>query len=520
MISAHTGTHIRDVERRFLEAAADPGMGAVLMQRAAYGLANAVVRELRGRGRRLYGGSVTVLAGKGNNGGDGLFAAALLARRGMRTTAVLTAGDAHPEGLAAFHAAGGRSIALPDSGVAPSDLARRAAGSDLVIDAILGTGARGGLQGPTARLLELLSGEFRDQRDRRLAPGTGALVVACDIPSGIDADTGEAHGTVLAADLTVTFGAPKAGLLADPGADHAGQIVTIPIGVEDGLGAPTLRRLQDPDLAALLPHPTRRAQKYSRGVLGVVAGSERYPGAAVLACRGALAAGVGMVRYVGPPAVADLVRQACPEVVCGQDTDVRVQAWLLGSGLDDGAREQLDRVRAAAAAGLPVVADAGALPVLPHELTGQTILTPHAGELATLLTRYGADGERTAVEAAPLASARHAVSLTGATVLLKGATTLVAATSGAVFSQAEATPWMATAGSGDVLGGILGALMAQLADDPDHFAAAGIAAADRWAALGAMAASLHGRAGTLASRGGPITATDIARTLPEVMAAL
>jgi len=520
MISAHTGTHIRDVERRFLEADADPGMGAVLMQRAAYGLANAVVRELRGRGRRLYGGSVTVLTGKGNNGGDGLFAAALLARRGMRTTAVLTAGDAHPEGLTAFHAAGGRSIALPNSGEAAAGLACRAAGSDIVIDAILGTGARGGLQGPTARFLELLAGDIRDQRDRRLAPGTGALVVACDIPSGIDADTGEAHGTVLASDLTVTFGAAKAGLLADPGADHSGRIVTVPIGVEHGLGAPTLRRLQDPDLAALLPHPRRRAQKYSRGVLGVVAGSERYPGAAVLACRGALAAGVGMVRYVGPPAVADLVRQACPEVVCGQDTDVRVQAWLLGSGLDDGAGEQLDRVRAAAVAGLPVVADAGALPVLPHELTGQTILTPHAGELATLLTRYGADGERTAVEASPLASARHAVTLTGATVLLKGATTLVAAPSGAVFSQAEATPWMATAGSGDVLGGILGALMAQLADDPDHFAAAGIAAADRWAALGAMAASLHGRAGTLASRGGPITATDIARTLPEVMAAL
>src|SRR6478736_1843014 len=106
MISAHTGTHIRDVERRLLDAAADPGMGAVLMQRAAYGLANAVVRELRGRGRRLYGGSVTVLAGKGNNGGDGLFAAALLARRGMRTTAVLAAAEVHPEALAAFKAAG------------------------------------------------------------------------------------------------------------------------------------------------------------------------------------------------------------------------------------------------------------------------------------------------------------------------------------------------------------------------------------------------------------------------------
>jgi NAD(P)H-hydrate repair Nnr-like enzyme with NAD(P)H-hydrate epimerase domain len=105
MISAYTGTRIREAEKQLFEASADPGVGAVLMHRAAYGLANAVVRELRRRGRRLYGSTVTVLAGKGNNGGDGLYAAALLARRGMRTTAVLTAGDAHPAGLAAFRAA-------------------------------------------------------------------------------------------------------------------------------------------------------------------------------------------------------------------------------------------------------------------------------------------------------------------------------------------------------------------------------------------------------------------------------
>ena len=104
MISAYTGTQIREAEKPFLEN----GVGAVLMQRAAYGLANAVVRELRARGERLYGASVTVLAGKGNNGGDGLFAAALLARRGMRTTAVLTAGEAHPAGLEALEKAGGR----------------------------------------------------------------------------------------------------------------------------------------------------------------------------------------------------------------------------------------------------------------------------------------------------------------------------------------------------------------------------------------------------------------------------
>lgn len=507
MISAYTGTHIRGLEKRLLEASADPGMGAVLMHRAAYGLANTVLRELQRRGRRPYGSSVTVLAGKGNNGGDGLYAAALLARRGLRTTAVLTAGEAHPAGLAAFRAAGGRDTALTDGNA--GDLAADAARADVVIDAVLGTGAQGGLRGAAGTLIEEL------QRSRH------GLVVACDIPSGVDADTGEAHAPVLAADVTVSFGAAKAGLLADPGADFTGRLRTIAIGIEHALAHPELRRLETADLAALLPQPGRRSHKYSRGVLGVVAGSARYPGAAVLACRGALAAGAGMVRYVGPPEVADLVRQACPEVVCGTSVaDAHVQAWLLGPGLDDGAHEQLERVREAAAAGLPTVADAGALPALPRELSPHTVLTPHAGELATLLKRYGAGPARAAVEDATLAAVRQASGLTGATVLLKGATTLVAAPSGVVFSQADASPWMATAGSGDVLAGVLGALLAQLPEGSAAFSALGLDGPDRWAAAAAMAASLHGRAGTAASNGGPLRASDIAGALPEVIAKL
>ena len=507
MISAYTGTHIRGLEKQLLEASADPGMGAVLMQRAAYGLANTVIRELQRRGLRPYGSSVTVLAGKGNNGGDGLYAAALLARRGLRTTAVLTAGDAHPAGLAAFRAAGGRDTALTDGNA--RDLAADAARTDVVIDAVLGTGAQGGLRGAAGTLIEEL------QRSRH------GLVVACDIPSGVDADTGEAHAPVLAADVTVSFGAAKAGLLADPGADFTGRLRTIPIGIEDALVHPELRRREAADLAALLPQPGRRSHKYSRGVLGVVAGSARYPGAAVLACRGALAAGAGMVRYVGPPEVADLVRQACPEVVCGTSVaDAHVQAWLLGSGLADGAHEQLERVRDAAATGLPVVADAGALPALPRDLAPHFVLTPHAGELAALLARYGAAPGRNGVEDATLAAVRRASDLTGATVLLKGATTLVAAPAGAVFSQAEATPWLATAGSGDVLAGILGGLLSQLAGRPEALAAFGIRGEDIWAGIAAVAASVHGRAGSLASGGGPVTASDVATSVREVMTTL
>lgn len=504
MISAYTGTQIREAEQPFLEK----GVGAVLMRRAAYGLANAVVRELRARGERLYGASVTVLAGKGNNGGDGLFAAALLAGRGMRTTAVLTAGEAHPAGLEALEKAGGRVIRLAQGNVAAE--AAVAAASGVVIDAVLGTGAQGGLRGPAAELVEALG---------RSRPG---LVVACDIPSGLDADTGESHPPVLRAELTVTFGAAKAGLLADPGADFAGRVQVVPIGIEAALPDPALRRLESGDLAALLPHPERRSHKYSRGVLGVVAGSHQYPGAAVIACRGALAAGVGMVRYLGPPDVADLVRRSCPEVVCGSGSaaDAHVQAWLLGPGIDEHAHEQLDRVRDAAATGLPVVADAGALPALPRDLAPHFVLTPHAGELETLLARYGAGPGRAGVEGATLAAARRASGLTGATVLLKGATTLVAAPSGAVFSQADATPWLATAGSGDVLAGILGALFAQLAGSAGAFASRGISANDRWAGIAALAASVHGRAGTLASDGGPVTASDIAQSVRGAMTKL
>ena len=504
MISAYTGTQIRTAEQPFL----DDGMGAVLMHRAAYGLANAVVRELRGRGVRLYGASVAVLAGKGNNGWDGLFAAAMLAGRGMRTTAVLTAGDAHPEGLAALNKVGGRVLRLAMENI--GDATAAAVHADVVIDAVLGTGAQGGLRGPAAALIEALG---------RSRPG---LVVACDIPSGVDADNGEAHGPVLRADLTVTFGAAKAGLLADPGADFTGRVQVVPIGIESALPQAVLRRFEAQDLSVLLPHPERRSHKYSRGVLGVVAGSQRYPGAAVLACRGALASGVGMVRYLGPADVADLVRRTCPEVVCGTGSaaETHVQAWLLGPGLDEDAHEQLKRVREAAATGLPVVADAGALPALPRALAPRFVLTPHAGELAALLARYGADPGRAGVEGATLAAAAQASELTGATVLLKGATTLVAAPSGAVFSQAEATPWLATAGSGDVLAGVLGSLLAQLADDSGAFDSVGVPADDRWAGIAAMAASVHGRAGSLASAGGPVSASGIAEALPGVLRAM
>lgn len=504
MISAFTGTQIRAAEQPLL----DTGEGAVLMQRAAHGLANAVVRELRSAARSLYGSSVTVLAGKGNNGGDGLYAAAMLAKRGMRTTAVLTAGSAHPDALTAFGAAGGRIHVLDEDN--PEELAVLTAGDDVVIDAILGTGARGGLGGPAAELIAALE-ELRPQ-----------LVVACDIPSGVDADTGEVHWPVLTARLTVAFGGVKAGLMADPGEGCAGRVMLVPIGIEEYLPAPALRRFSALDLAAVLPDPGRRAQKYTRGVLGVVAGSERYTGAAALCVEAASAAGAGMVRYLGPEVVARQVLARTPEAIWEPAEPGRVQAWLLGPGLDGA--EQLDRARdvldAAAGAGQPAVVDAGALELLPERCPPNWILTPHAGELAALLGRGEVRVTREDVESRTVHFARLAAEHTGAVVLLKGATTVVASPSGAVFSQSDGCPWMSTAGSGDVLGGIVGALAAAYAesglDDDGPFAALGIASDERWAAVAAVGASIHGMAGSAASAGGPLTASDIARAVPDV----
>ncbi|MDN5667888.1 MAG: NAD(P)H-hydrate epimerase [Renibacterium salmoninarum] len=472
MLSAYTGTAVRAAEKSLLDA----GLGEALMARAAHGLSNAVLYRLD----QVYGSTVLVLAGSGNNGGDALYAGALLARRGAAVTAVLTAERWHGPALAALRAAGGRALRLAEE---PTEALATAQSAVVVMDGILGTGARGGLRGAAADLVEQLQEH----------PG----VVACDLPSGLDPDTGEISGPVLTAAETVTFGGIKAGLLLPPGESYVGEISLIDLDLD--LPRPDLQRLDQRDLAELWPRPGSTDHKYSRGVLGVVAGSAQYPGAAQLSVGGALAAGVGMVRYLG-------LAQMPPEVVAGAPSIAanRVQAWLVGPGVaDDPVQEQ--RCYEAMTSRLPVVGDAGALALLPQGCGPNTVLTPHAGELAGLLSRGGQRTERADVEREPLRYARVAVELTGATVLLKGSTTVVVAPSGAVYSQSEGTPWLATAGSGDTLAGILGALLASGVEP---------------AIAAAMAASVHGRAGVLASNGGPITASDIARAVPRVIADL
>ncbi|MFH9751879.1 NAD(P)H-hydrate dehydratase [Streptomyces griseus] len=448
-----------------------------LMQRAAAGLAAACGDLLRRNGR-VYGARVLLLVGSGDNGGDALYAGARLARRGAGVRALLLAPDrAHPGGLAALLAAGGRVVDGPDG----------LGALDLVVDGITGIGGRGGLREDAAELLHAVT------RDR-------APVLSVDLPSGVEADTGEVHGDAVRADATVTFGTYKPGLLIDPAAEHAGALRLVDIGLGPELPEPPdLEALQYADVAALLPVPGAESDKYRRGVVGVVAGSERYPGAAVLAVAGALRGGAGAVRYVGPGADAVIARFPEALVHAGPPSKAgRVQAWVVGPGLGDG-RGAAAAVADVLAADVPVLVDADGLRLLDAETvrtrTAPTVLTPHAGEAAALLGTA-----REEVESGRLTAVRELAARYRATVLLKGSTTLIAeARDTPVRVNPTGTAWLATAGSGDVLSGLTGSLLA-----------AGLAPRD----AASVAAHLHGLAARHGSDGAPVSAQDVADRIP------
>lgn len=487
MLLAWDAAAVRAAEEPLLAA------GVPLMDRAAFALSVVVARELLERRGRVGGARVTLLVGPGNNGGDTLFAGAHLARRGAAVTAVLAAPQAHDEGLAALRAAGGRVVRASDDEVAA---ARLAGGADVVLDGLLGIGARGGLRGVAGDLVAALA-----------AGRPRPFVVAVDVPSGIGVDDGTVPGDVLPGDLVVTFGGAKPGLLLPPAAGLVGRVEVIDVGLPLPRDEATVTRLDTAEIAAAWPVPGADDHKYSRGVLGVVAGTRAYPGAATLVCGAAVRAGVGMVRYLGD--VGPAVVAAQPEVVVGEG---QVQAWTLGPGVDGHDEAQAARIAHALASGLPAVVDAGALPLLPERVGPHVVLTPHAGELVRLLAARGVTAGRDEVVASPLAFARRAHELTGATVLLKGAVTVVVGP-GAVHAQAEAPAWLATAGAGDVLAGLLGALLAGRSSDV-------LAQPPLAARLAAVAASVHGRAARAANPGGPVSASAVADALPATIASL
>ncbi|MFD6996326.1 NAD(P)H-hydrate dehydratase [Streptomyces mirabilis] len=469
MRTAYSVETVRAAERELMARLPE----GALMQRAAAGLA-AACADLLGR---VYGSRIVLLVGSGDNGGDALYAGARLARRGAGVTAVLLVPErTHGAGLAALRRAGGT---VAGSGAAEELIVR----ADLVVDGIVGIGGKGGLRPEAVPLAEY-------------AADSRAAVVAVDLPSGIEADTGEVLGTAVRADLTVTFGTHKPGLLIDPGREYAGSVRLVDIGLELPEEA-GLEALQHADVAARLPVPGSESDKYRRGVVGIAAGSARYPGAAVLAVSGALRGGAGAVRYVGP--AADAVISRFPETLVSDQGPARagrVQAWVVGPGVGDDA----SAVAQVLGADVPVLVDADGLRLADRSAvrarTAPTLMTPHAGEAAALL-----GVSRESVEAARLASARELALRYGATVLLKGSTTLVAdPQGGAVRVNPTGTAWLATAGSGDVLSGLAGSLLA-----------AGLSASD----AGSVGAYLHGLAGRLAADGAPLGAHDVAAAIPE-----
>jgi len=381
---------------------------------------------------------------------------------------VLLAGP-RTDDVAAFTGAGGRVVVdLPASG--------------LVVDGLVGIGGRGPLRPAAAALVEQVRGRE---------------VVAVDLPSGVDADSGEVAGAAVRAALTVTFGTLKPGLLL---ARHfVGALHLVEIGLD--LPPAPVEVLTDADAAALLPPPQPGDDKYTRGVVGIAAGSQTYPGAAVLSVGAAVRAGAGMVRFAGAPHAAEQVRARWPEVVVSEHVGAqvvdagRVQAWVVGPGVgtDQRARETVEAVLAQ---DVPVLVDADGLSLLaqsPHWLRGRTaltLLTPHDREFA----RFGAE-----VTADRLGSARRLAQRLGVHVLLKGDVTVVVGPDGPARVNATGTSALATAGTGDVLSGATGALLARGLDPLD---------------AGSVAAHLHGLAGQRAAGGGTTSASGVLEHWP------
>ncbi|OBJ72202.1 NAD(P)H-hydrate epimerase [Mycobacterium sp. 1274756.6] len=481
----YTVEQIRAAEAPLLASLPD----GVLMRRAAFGLTTVILNELARRTGGITGRRVCAVAGSGDNGGDALWAATLLRRRGVAADAILLNPDrAHPAALAAFRKAGGRRVE------------RVGEGTDLVIDGVVGLAAKGPLRPAAAEIFAAVD-------------DSGIPVVAVDLPSGLDPHTGAADGPAVRAAVTVTFGGRKpVHALGD-----CGRVEVIDIGLD--LPETDLLGIDAAEAAARWPVPRRADDKYTQGVTGILAGSAAYPGAAILCAGAAVAATAGMVRYAGS-AAAEVVDH-WPEVVIAPSAAAagRVQAWAVGPGLgtDDAAAAAL---WFALDTDLPVIVDADALTMLaahPELVTGRsapTVLTPHAGEFARLAGEPpGADR---------VGAARALAERFGATVLLKGHVTVIAEPGGGsarldggeaklgpphrhggsarldggeaklgpahrpgrVYLNPAGQSWAATAGSGDVLSGMIGALLA-----------AGLPAAE----AAAVAVFVHTRAAELAA---------------------
>jgi hydroxyethylthiazole kinase-like uncharacterized protein yjeF len=424
-----------------------------LMERAGIGLARLVVAVARP-------GPVRVVVGKGNNGGDGLVVARLLREEG-REVDVLAAGDVSElkgDALANLQ----RLL-----GPAPEPFdADRLSGSGAIVDAMLGTGFEGEPREPIKGAIDAINA-----RD-------GVPVVACDVPSGVNASSGEVEGAAVRADATGTFHGSKVGLHVAPGTFHSGDVRIVEIGVPRGAPVPATFGLITPRVLELVPHRPRDGSKFKSGVVVIAGGARGLTGAPTMTALAAQRTGAGYVQVAVPESaqqalelrLLEAMTRGMPETDDGMHTEAgaeqvaemaeRAGAVVLGPGLGKGDGPKAFAHALIAAVDIPVLIDADGLNAFGiddlAERTSPTVLTPHAGELGRLL-----DVDSSEIERRRLHHAREAAERSGAVVLLKGDDTIVAAPGGPVAISAGATPALATAGTGDVLSGIIGALLSK-----------------------------------------------------------
>jgi len=509
-----TGSQMREVDRHAIETAGIAGLD--LMETAGAGVTTALCSDYPDLAER----GILILCGKGNNGGDGFVAARHLRKRGYCPAVILFADPTSLGGDAAVNYAAALKAGVRISSITAStrlpDLAPYLATQPVVLDCLLGTGIKGGVRGLLGSVIQRIN-------------GSGAEVVAVDLPSGLDGDSVAFQGEPLQATRTYTLCRPKLPLVSDPAAALAGPWTVIPIGIPDAsveVVAPNLMWL-DKKLATLLPARPIAGHKGTFGHLLAVSGSTGKGGASVLLGRAALRTGVGLCTLAVPSAVRGEVAIQQPELMTeplSEDLDGRMnleaartvlelaegkQALAIGPGLGAGGELAEAVPHLAVSCSLPVVLDADGLNALALSQGGPAVLrsrkhpavlTPHPREAARLL---GTDVP--AVQADRLSAARDLAAQSASIVVLKGRHTVVAAPDGRAAFNSTGNPGMATAGTGDALTGIIGALLAQKLAPWDA------------AVLGVF---LHGQAGDVAAackgEDGMI-ASDLIEEIPKVI---
>lgn len=464
-----TAAEMRELDRAAIEGRNIPSLR--LMEQAG----QAVAREMERRFGPLRGRTVTIVAGKGQNGGDGFVVARLLRKKNCRARVALLASPFSLKGDAAvnlrrFQKAGGRCHAVDKESALDSVLAPLLQTSEVLVDAIFGTGLNAPVKGLPASAIALMN-------------ASGRPIVAIDLPSGLDGDTGSVLGTAVTAALTVTLARPKRGLYLGAGPNHAGLIRVADIGIPADLIAAAkipVTLLEAADIRPLIPKRPRTAHKGTFGHAGIIAGAAGKTGAAAMAAMAALRIGTGLVTVAAPRSVSDALEAKLLEAMTCPvpETEARTlskqalepllafaadkTALAIGPGIGTHPETQALVHNLLVAAKRPMVLDADGINAVAGHVdmlgraSGPLILTPHPGEMARLLGTTSAEVQRDRLGAASrLACARNVC------VVLKGAGTVVAGPDGRLAVNSTGNPGMATAGTGDVLTGIIAGLLAQ-----------------------------------------------------------